>query len=186
MPKFKEYISLIEDELSSPLRDVPRLETLKHDATAVRNTLELMFGHFIDVLVAVKELCREDGSQRDMLISNIGAHGDLFLKTNKVSLCLLPESASFMPIPKKPESTLARFFPSFGQAEKEEIPVPLPANLGALMQKIEVLHEQKSQLDTFLEAARVERRYTDLASLQAAIDEITQEIDGVKLMCTKR
>jgi hypothetical protein len=61
--------------------------------------------------------------------------------------------------------------------------MPLPANLGALMQRLEILHEQKSQLETTLEEARRERRYGDMTTLHIAIEEIAQEIDHVKLMC---
>jgi hypothetical protein len=171
---------------------------------AIRNTLQIMFDNYTLLLQSVSKQKSIDHSQRNLVIENISYACGIFLKLHKFSLRYLPETFGIdqvgpVTIPKSRSNSssksaslipsfIANFLPSVSNKNSQfkttqEIQMPLPANLGALMQRLEILHEQKSQLETTLEEARRERRYGDMTTLHIAIEEIAQEIDHVKLMC---
>lgn len=183
-----------------------RIDTIKHDAMAIRNTLQIMFDNYTLLLQSISKEKTINDSQRNLVIENISYACGIFLKLHKFSLRYLPETfdidqAGPVAIPKgqtpsNSSSKSASLIPSFianflsSVSNKnpqlktvQEVQMPLPANLGALMQRLEILHEQKSQLETTLEEAHRERRYGDMTTLHIAIEEIVQEIDHVKLMC---
>ncbi len=203
IPKFNEYLILIENEFNVPIRNMARIESLSNDALVVRKTLDLMFDHFEAASMAIDQLAQLNNSQRDMIIANISYSSNQFIKLNRFTLKMLPgklpsfteeQTSSSVNIPTHGSSGRPSLVSSISNiftfqikplVEEKEIFAPLPANFGALMQKLEVLHEQRAHLEAQLESARVKRRYADLAALHTAIEEINQEISRLKLMCSK-
>lgn len=207
LPRYNEYLCNLEDELYTTSRNGARLDSIKLDAMAIRNTLQIMFDNYTLLLQSISKQRTIDHSQRNLVIENIVYACGIFLKLHKFSLRYLPETFDFdttgpITIPNGRTrsnsssksvslipSFITNFLPSFHPNTNkplesiQEIKVPLPANLGALMQRLEILHEQKSQLEVTFEEARRERRFGDMTTLQIAIEEVAQEIDHVKLMC---
>lgn len=209
LPRYNEYLCNLEDELYSSPRDITRLDSIRHDALAIRNTLQIMFDNYTLLLQSISKQKTADHSQRNLVIENIAYACGIFLKLHKFSLRYLPETFDLDPtqpvmIPRGHNrsnsssksvslipSFITNFLPSLQPNNNkleaiQEVQVPLPANLGALMQRLEILHEQKSQLETILEEARRERRFGDMTTLHVAIEEVVQEIDHVKLMCVAK
>lgn len=204
LPRFNEYLGQLADELQPATRSMPRIEAIRHDAGAVKDTLQLIFDHFEAAARAIRGLKGSGDSQRDLVIDNIVRAAHQFVKEHRFSLRMLPgrlalydQAAEAQPLrippgAEKPASLMASLGTMLLPAALLPPPdapaarsVPLPANLGALMQRLEVLGEQRAQLEACMETAMQERRFGELPALQRAVDEVAQETDRVKLMCTQ-
>jgi hypothetical protein len=210
LPRFNEYLVELESELAQTERNKNRIEAIQHDANAIRDTLMLIFEHYEGSARLIGQLMSEPqlALARDLVIRNILVTCQRFIKEHRFSLKALPgklvmfddqpsESIDIpSPNPEHPPSVVSslsqKLLPNFLQpGSRSRLPsisepqLQLPANLGALMQKLEVLHEQKAQLEAFLEDARIKRRFGELATLQGTIEETEAEITRLKLMCSK-
>lgn len=205
LPRFNEYLVELESELACKERNRTRIEAIQHDANAIRETLMLIFEHYEGSARLIGQLMQSEMvSQRDLVVRNILVTCQRFIKEHRFSLKALPGKLTMfddqpsesidIPSPTQDsaheQSFSQKFLPGFlqGRSRLPTVPEPqlqLPANLGALMQKLEVLHEQKAQLEVFLEDARVNRRFGELATLQRTIEETDAEITSIKLMCSR-
>lgn len=207
LPRFNEYLVELEAELAQKDRNRGRIEAIQHDANAIRDTLMLIFEHYegsARIIGQLVEVVDGQESQRDVVVRNILVTCQRFIKEHRFSLKALPgkltmfddqpsESISIpSPTQDQQPSLSQKYLPNFLQSGSrsrepsvQESHLQLPANLGALMQKLEVLHEQKAQLEVFLEDARVNRRFGELATLQGTIEETEAEITRIKLMCSR-
>lgn len=203
LPKFNEYLIELEFQLKQVPRDQARIQAIQNDAEAIRDTLQLIFDHYEKAIIDMAGVRVGDGSQRDLVLKNIIYSGHQFIKTHRFSLKMLPgrldlyEDQKPVDIPQKTPSgsqspslvasLASKFIPSIftsATAEPKSPSIPLPANLGALMQRLQILQEQRSQLESFMEEAMVARRFGELPTLQTAIDEVDQEINRLKLICS--
>ena len=148
----------------------------------------------------MSRLASASSAQRVLVINNVQRAGTQFIKQHRFSLSMLPgrldmfeDPMKAVPIKAPPgqetfvASLTQRLLPSAlrTRAPEAEKDLPLPANLGVLMRNLDVLHEQKSQLESFIEEARVSRNFSELTALQTALDEVQAEIDTLKVMCTR-
>lgn len=197
LPKFNEYLVDLEHEMGQIPRKAARIEAIKQDASAVKDTLQLMFDHYEISMAQLRRLESTSSAQKALVMGNIQRAGTLFIKKHRFSLSMLPGKLDMFEDPTKavpikqtatqpPQDSFVasltqRFLPK-SEPEKE---LPLPANLGVLMSNLHVLHEQKSQLEAYLEDARTNRKFSELTTLQTALDEVQAEIDSLKIMCAR-
>lgn len=176
--------------------DLPRIQAAQHDVGAVRETVRLVLEHYEGGVAEVEGLAVGDGSQRDRVIGAIVWQARQFIRELR-GLGSVGESLDGMlggkidgndeevdTVNVEGTSLISRMtqwiLPSTPPAPVQSQPPAMPANLSALLRKLSVLQEQKSQLAAYLEEARINRRFSDLCTLQAEIDHIEEEIGAVK------
>lgn len=199
MPRFNEQLYRFEAELEHDSRppDEAKLMSIRHEAIAARDTLMLLFRHFEMLLRKIRGLPLLYGIDEDCLraqmCQNIHRAGVLYLQDHMIPLQQLPTldlKRLQQPAPALVEDLVAEeddpgapsFLPRFltallpSPAQERPRDVPKPANLRALQEKMQVLREQKVQLEGFLADAVRAQKFDDVRAIRANLQEINQEI----------
>lgn len=204
IPRFNDQLLRFEHEIDRAEPVERKLVDARHEASAARDTLMLLFRHYDALAKKIKCLVQDESSQELLLHANIYRAARLYLQNNMFTLQMLPKldlkrirpppasdvgAGAEPPSQQNPQpggSFLPRILGSL-LADKGTsaagIAIPPPANLAALQEKVGVLHEQKMQLEGFLAEAVKTHSFEDVRSLRLSLEEICGEIARTTRMC---
>lgn len=207
VPRFNDQLHRFEFELQSSEPDEAKLMSIRHEAMAARDTLVLLFRHVEALLRKIRALPRLHGIDEDCLraqmCQNIHRAGVLYLQENMIPLQQLPTldlkrllKPAPDPAPSQdadndtaasgPSSYLPKFFSSLLSPNQEDSQdIPKPANIPALQEKVDVLKEQKMQLEGFLATAVQGQKFDDVRAIRTSLEEVNREIHAISRIFRK-
>jgi hypothetical protein len=192
LPRFNDQLYRFEYEMEQPIPSEQLVLDARHESMTARDTLMLLFRHFEGIAKKIKMLHINNENQETLLSENIHRAAMIYLQNNMFSLQMLPRldmkrlqrpAPISIPsaAPSERSSAASSFLPRiFRGTVEEESPIPLPANISALEQKLEVLFEQKEQLEGFLAAAVNAQRFDEVRTLRLSLEDVCREIAAIQ------
>lgn len=193
LPRFNEQLFRFEHEMDSDEPSEQRVLDARHEAMAARETVMVVFREIQDLIHKIKDLYDED-TQEAHLCNNIHRSAIMYLQNNMFTLQMLPKldlkrmqkpSQQTLPsaTPSGHSSIASSFLPKFFSSlidDTEQQSIPPPANLPALEEKLEVLLEQKEQLEGYLTDEVQRQQFDNVRALRASLEEVSREIQSIQ------
>ncbi|PJF20096.1 hypothetical protein PSACC_00097 [Paramicrosporidium saccamoebae] len=192
LPRFNDQLYRFEYEMERPVPSEQLVLDARHESMTARDTLMLLFRHYEGISKKIKMLHVKNDTQESLLGENIHRAAMIYLQSNMFSLQMLPRldmkrlqrpAPISIPsvAPSERSSAASSFLPRiFRGTVEEDGPIPLPANISALEQKLEVLFEQKEQLEGFLAAAVNAQRFDEVRTLRLSLEDVCREIATIQ------
>jgi len=200
--RFDEALERFEVELSQSILDREKIGKIKEEALVFKQTIQVVAGH----VKSLQAACLDDAPQlqqlrRNMLettLAPVQRQGKSLLRLNELArrlelrqqaeaqAALGPRSSVSIKTSRTPSicsdsssmaGSLGRMLLRFaGSNETVDGPQPIVANRAAILERLQVLLEQKEQLMKTLADAVKQDRHDDVRSLRSALLIIDQEI----------
>ena len=204
LPEFNRKLLSFEYEIDKEKPDQKRLIGARKDAFTARETLMCLFKHYEGVRRSLGVLSAKTRDE-ETIIKNIQRAAVAYLQKNMFTLQMLPKLdlkrlkkpmgavQSTQPVTRTRAPSIVSIATTTGNFVSElfskslsllepppEPPMPQPANLSTLQVKFEVLHEQKSQLATFIAEAAAAGKFDEVRTLRMSLEQVNAEIVRLK------
>lgn len=210
LPRFNEQLVRFETELESDHPNEEKVENARHEAMAARDTLMLLFKHMDSIGKQMKLIGKslEDleygETQAAIFYYNIHRYIVRYLQDSMFTLQLLPkydrkklkEKIEQAEALKRQEAEAERrttattasppgsIFRKYMGLPKNTADLSLALD-AELLQKIEVLNEQKSQIGRFIQSALEDNQYSDVRALRDSLEQIQLELKSTQKQLEK-
>jgi hypothetical protein len=194
MPRFEDQLFCFESEMEKSDPVEGKVLDARHEAMAARDTLMLLFRHLEGVARKIKT------NSEGRLGGNVHRAALLYLQNNMFTLQMLPrldmrrlqkpvkvqsEMKRSASIKSESSSIFSRFLWRDSALPSPLPELPIPANLFALQEKMDVLLEQRAQLEGFIAGAARSQRFDDLCALRLSLEDVNREITRTRRILDK-